>query len=809
MKRFLFIITIVSSITLFSIATLAQSTKNILEISGTIADSLSKKPLDFVTINLTTDGVNAIRATYSKENGTFKLAGIKPLTYTLIINYVGYATKKLRVNMPDTANFIMQLGTIYLSHQHQQLKEVVIQSTKPLIKQEADRVVYDLQADPDSKGSAVFDMLRKIPYLSIDADENILLKGKADYKIFINGRPSGMVESNPKAILKSMPAATIQRIEVITNPSSKYDAEGYAGIINIVTNKKLLNGYNGTLNVNASLPVGGPGAGGSFNARLGALGISAYGGASSYNAPQTTYFNNRVTTGSIATNLDQSGFLKSDSRSGYLGGELSYEIDSLNLVSAQFNVNGNKADGSRSQLSILTKNTQIDEGYDLQNKNGNHNSGFDAALNYQLGFKAHKNRLLTFSYRYLTYNNSLFNDIAISNRINYDNPDYQQNNEGITDEQTIQVDYVHPIRKVNIEGGVKAIFRNNSSNFQYYSLLNGNYIADAGMSNHYGNKQVILAAYNSYRFTLNTWDFSGGMRLERTGVDADFISTASQVNQDYFNLVPSFSLNKNFKNKSSLNFGFSQRIQRPGINRLNPFVNRSNPNFVSSGNPGLRPSAINNVQLGYNLSKKLSINLGVTYSFLKDLALQISTFDAVTKITYITYENLGEGDAFNTSFNLSYPATKALNLSINGNITYINLEGMSNGNLINTSRFSENISAAAGYRFNKGWRLNTNFQFNGRNQTSLQSRSNAMFSASLGVNKDIIQNKLSFSATLSNPFTKYRNNIIETTGPDFLETNVTRNYFRSYRISLNYNFGKLKEAIKKNKRGIKNDDLSN
>ncbi|MBS7565965.1 TonB-dependent receptor [Mucilaginibacter sp. Bleaf8] len=785
----------------------AQSTSGTGEITGLIADSLTKKPVDYVTITLIGANNTSGKATYTRQDGIFRLTHIPVGKYKLGVAFIGYEPKQIQVNLTGSGSF--NAGTIYLRQQQKQLKEVTVQSTKPLIKQEADRITYDLQADPESKGSSVFDMLRKVPYLSVDVNENILLKGKSDYKIFINGKPSGMVDNNPKNILKSMPASTIQKIEVITNPSSKYDAEGYAGIINIITTKTMTNGYNGSANINGNFPVGGPGAGGSLNAKLGTFGIAAYGGGNIYNAPQTSFSNSRVTTGAEPTSLNQYGLNEPDSHSGYFGTELSYEIDSLNLLSAQFNSYGSASSGNRTQSSLLQSGNSIIQGYDLMNSANNNNSGLDAAINYQLGFKSNKTRLLTFSYRYYKSTNTSYNNNDIVSRVQFTEPSYQQNNKGTTDEQTVQIDYVHPLKKVIIESGLKAISRHNNSNYDYLTLTNGVYIPDDNMSDNYENKQIILAAYNNYRFSLKKWDFSGGLRLEHTNTDINFLSTSSTVNQDYFNLVPSLSVNHNFKNQNSLNIGFSQRIQRPGINRLNPFVNRANPDYVISGNPNLRSSAINNVQVSYNASHKLSYNVGFTYTFLRDLALQISNYDEVSRITYTSYENIGKGNAYNVNFNMSYPLTKALNLSMNGNAIYIQMEGISNGEMISTGKFSENFYISAAYKWNNGWRLNTNFSYSGRNQVNLQQVVNPAFGTSVAINKDIIKNKLSFSASVNNPFTKFRNNITETTSADFIQTDVRQDYFRSFKLSLNYNFGKLKEAIKKNKRGIKNDDLSN
>lgn len=388
-------------------------------------------------------------------------------------------------------------------------------------------------------------------------------------------------------------------------------------------------------------------------------------------------------------------------------------------------------------------------------------------------------------------------------------PDYRQNNNTFSGEHTVQVDYVQQIKKLGIEAGVKGIFRNNNSDYQYllFNAASGSFQVDSSQFNLFNYNQNIFGVYNSYQYSFTNWDVKAGLRLEQTSIDADFISTLSTVEQNYFNLISSVSAKRKLGKSSNLNFGFSQRLKRPGINRLNPFVDRSNPNFESTGNPDLRPVLANRLQVGYGVFKKLSFNTGLDFTTVKNIDLKVSYFDPATNITHSTYENIGRAIAFDYSVNASYPVTKNWSASINSTVSFIHIEGLVNKILIKNDWLLYSVSISSGYRFNKGWRVNANLNIIGPNPNSLQGTSNGMIISSFSVNKDIIKDKLSFSASLANPFTKYRHNITRTWGPDFEEVIDNRNYFRSYGLSMNYNFGKLKQAIKKNKRGIKNDDM--
>lgn len=687
------------------------------------------------------------------------------------------------------------------------LKEVTIKADKPIIKQEIDRISYDLQADPESKVSNVLEMMRKVPFVTVDANDNILLKGNSSYKILINGKPSSMMERDAKSVLRSIPASTIQRIEVYTTPPAKYDAEGLGGIINIITYKKIVDGYNGTVNLNERTPSG-PGFGTSVSVKSGKFGLSAFGGGSISNSPSTTNLNVRNTTGNDPTYLNQQGASRSKGNNGYLGTELSYEIDSLNLISGQFNINGSRSNGNSTQRSILAGPADDITGYDLANTNNGHGKGFDAALNYQLGFKNDKSKLLTFSYRYYKYDNSSLAHLTATDRVNYDTPDYDQDDATSASEQTVQVDFVQSFKKWSFEAGVKAIFRDNKSDFQYNTFNTGinQFERDSALSNQYNSTQNILAAYNTWQYATKILTIKAGVRVEQTITNADFISTASATHQNYLDIVPSIAINMPIDKMSGLNLGFSQRLKRPGINKLNPFVDRSNPNFQSYGNPDLGRVLISDIRLGYNLSGKANLNVGLFYDFGRNLDLLVSNFDKATNITYSTYKNLGKVTGIGNFISFSYPLTKSLNFSTNSNIMFFTLDGEADGVMKNISFVTVGIYTSLGYTLNQGWRLNANLDINGRNPTGLQGSSNGVVNTGLSVNKQLIKNKLSFSAALRNPFTKYRNNITETSGTDFTQTITNQNYFRTYTVSLNYNFGKLKDAIKKTRRGINNDD---
>lgn len=775
-------------------------------ITGRIT-SIDHQPAELATLRISKAGsAGIISTTLADTSGKFHLTVYEKGDYLLSVSAVGKDSLMMKITVSDSK--VVELQDIILKPSPHQLATVNISGNRPLIRQEADRVTYDLQADPQSKVSSVLDMMRKVPYLSVDGDENILLKGSSGYRVFINGKPSAMVERNPKDVLRSIPASTIKSIEVITTPPSRYDAEGLAGIINIITNKDVADGYHGSVNINEKGPAGGPGTGGAFTFKEGKFGLSALAGISRNNIPETSGELSRLTTGTNPTRLQQLSTRQSDSHTGYAGLELSYEPDSLNLISGQFNWNSSRQTGRAFQTSTLT-GSEFKQ-YNLGNQDHSKGSGLDAAFNYQLGFKAKKDQLLTISYRYLKNSNSLWNNIDVSDEFNYSNPDYHQTNAESLAEHTVQADYMQSVGKITMEAGLKGIFRKNKSDYQYLTEgpLTGNYDLDQASSNIFNNSQDVLAVYNSYAYQAAKWQLKAGLRAEETIINGAYSQGSDQIQQKYLNVLPAISVNRKFNDRNNLSFSYSIRIQRPAISQLNPFVDRSNPDFETSGNPDLKPITSSAYQVSYLKSGKLTYTIALGYLYFNQVINAFSAYDPVTRVTLTRFENYGKGRVFKSNFYINYQINDHLNINLNTDIRQVTFYGIVNKVTLKNSGYDVYAYLSGGYSFKNGWRANADFTYRKAGILLPLGRTGGFTASSFSLNKDIVQNKLTLSAAASNPFTRYRYVNEQLTGPDYLQTSNYQVYYRRFTVSVNYRFGKLKEEIKKNKRGIRNDDLS-
>lgn len=800
-KNLISVIGILTTLIFYPIAGSGQERKVL--ITATVVDSVNHQPLQFITVSLNTAQKVFVSQVLTKTDGTFQFSAARPAAYRISFSAIGYVTKTIEVKSSDST--AISLKTISLLPATTALATVNIAANKPLVKQEIDRLSYDLQADPESKASSLLEMMRKVPMLSVDGNDNLELKGSSSYKILINGKPSAMMERNLKEVLRSMPASTIQKIEVITTPPSRYDAEGLAGIINIVTHKKIPAGYSGAVNLNATTPTGGPGGGASLSARTGKLGLTTFGGGGIYNTPATVDAIERLTNNTV---LSQQNEKQKDSRSAYFGTEISYEIDSLHLLSASLNLSGSNEHRVASQLSHQTG--QILQQYLLDNTNDGNGNSRDATLNYQSASSRQKDRLLTLSYRYYAFGYHSQSRMGFSRRVNYTQPDFQQSDQGNVSEHTIQLDYMTKVGQLGIEAGVKAIFRNNRSDFLYLTqnVMSGISEADPLRSNRFDNTQDVYAAYNSYQFRLGSIEIKAGARLEYTGIIANFRSSQRAVSAQQLNLLPAIVVSRRLNPSSTLSLGFTQRIQRPGIYQLNPFVDRSNPNVESSGNPDLRPVIANGIQLTYSLQRKAFLNISLDYTGFNSLINQVAAYNESTNITRISYQNTGTAKLISANISLNYPITKKLSLSTNSKLLQGHIQGFSGNSPISTGGFMYAVGWNGGYKFDQGWRVNASVNHKSRSFT-LQREMNAITSSSFSVSKELTAAKLNFSLSVNNPFNKYRSDTKLLTGPGFEQTTSDHPYFRSFKLSLNYNFGKLSQAVKKSTRSIRNDDVSN
>ncbi|AMR31715.1 hypothetical protein A0256_09910 [Mucilaginibacter sp. PAMC 26640] len=779
---------------LFSVS-FAQNIKPTITIKGIVTDSLTSKPLDYATIAITDAVTNApVKSTLSKDNGTFELLNLPAKPYKLSLISVGYKTKTISLK----GAISIDLGKLPISPSNNQLKEVSVVAAKPLMKQEVDRLSYDVAADPESKTLTALDMMRKVPLLSVDGNDAIKLRGSGNYKILLNGKESAIMSRSPSDILKAMPGTNIIKIEVITTPPAKYDAEGLAGIINIITKKNADQGYNGSVNTNYNTAYGYR-ANLNLTVKQGKFGLSAFGGTG-HRPQQTTGFYNQTDFLNQPSSIIQNGSRYNGGNNGYASTELSFEADSLNLLTGSFNYFKNSNARGSTRFTQENDNGNLSN-YTTTNVADGQFEDKDFGINYQRGFKGNKERLLTASYKFSQSNSDIASMVSPGNAT-----DYRQFNSSGTKEHTTQLDYIHPLKVITVEAGGKLIDRNNFSDFHTdpYNAASGQYIRNPAQDNNFDYKQDVYSLYNSYTVKLNKWTAKGGIRYERTNINANFSSSGTNLDQNFTNVVPSVSIQRSLKN-SSITFGFTQRIQRPGISQLNPFIDSTNNRYINTGNPALRPAVNNNFELSYGNFAKGSVNISTSYSFANNTIQQLASVNGT--VTTTTYANVGKNKQLGLDLSMNYPITKKFNVNINAELLRVWLEGFYSSQLFKNSGYQGHVFTNSSYKFDDGYRIGLNVGFDSR-YVLLQGTDNYYLGYGANASKELFGKKASVFVYTNGPFSRFIKLDFYTRTADF--NNISYNYqiFRTFGIGFNYKFGKLNSELKKNKRGINNDDTS-
>ncbi|WP_072546653.1 TonB-dependent receptor domain-containing protein [Mediterranea massiliensis] len=815
------------------LAAAQNSAVSTFQLKGILLDSLTQEGEPYATIRVARKSApgKPVKMLVSGLDGRFKENVKGTGNFVLTITSVG--------RNPIVKNFsvkagqkLVDFGTLYVTDASNELGQVEIVAQKPLVKADIDKIEYNVKDDPDSETNTLLEMLRKVPMVTVDGEDNIKVNGSSSFKVYVNGKPNNMMSNNPTEVLKSMPANTIKHIEVITNPGPKYDAEGVGGILNIVTEGGGFEGYTVTVSGNVSNRGAGGGVFGTV--QKGKFTVSARYNYNYNDSPRSYSGGTQRATDphSEVANLDYEGSSKGDGsfQSGSM--EASYEIDSLNLISASFGLwgGGNSSNGGSNYVG----NSPLDNHLLYQYGIGSHSKSswysIDGGIDYQRLSPTIKGRMFTLSYKVNTRPQT--SDSYSEYDIAYGHDDWtdylrrlqDQHNDGSqnTTEHTFQADYTTPIGEMHtIESGVKYILRNNSSDNDRYlrtSADNADYVFDNEYSTHYRHQNDIIAAYLGYGLKWKKLSGRLGVRYEHTIEDVKYLlGRGDDFRKNYDDVVPSASLGWKLTDLSNLRVGYNMRIYRPGIWYLNPYLDDSNPSSISQGNPELDSEHSHAFDLSYsNFTPKFNINLSARYSFTNNSIQSVTSLvseddipdlseDKKTgkDVLYTTYQNIGKSRNLNLSAYVNWNATKDTRIYANLFGGYTSLKGAEG---LENDGWNLFAFGGAQQTFKHDWRLSVNV-FGQTPWIMLQGKGSSFFSYSVNLNKSFLNRRLSLSAFASNFFQKYNKFESHIEGQGFLQDSWNKYPQMRFGFSVSYRIGELKASVKKAARTITNDDV--
>lgn len=813
-------------------AAMGQDANYAFTVKGMVTDSVSNEGEPYATISIAKKEKpgKAVKMAVTKKDGSFSEKVNGKGNFVITISSMGRKAIVKNFSVKGSEKTI-DLGTLYITDAKNELEGVEIVMQKPLVKADIDKIEYDIESDPDSKSNSIIEMLRKVPLVTVDGEDNITVNGSSSFKVYVNGRPNNMMTKNPKDVLKSMPANSIKKIEVITDPGPKYDAEGVGGILNIVTIGSGFEGYTLTLGGNVS----NRGAGGSLfgTIKSGKLTVSARYNYN-YDGNRTGYSESSRTVTEENISPDASNMVSSSeskSHGNFQSGsiEASYEIDSLRLITMSLGLWGGGNKGN--SISEMTGTSPMDGhtlyGYSAMGRNNSSWKSIDGGIDYQRLFKV-KDRMLTLSYKintnpdtndYYTDYDEISADNGWENYISRLENQYSDNSERTT-EQTFQADYTTPIGKMHtIEGGMKYIIRNNSAENDRYikpAEDGGEYTYDTEQSSHYKHENDIIAAYLGYKIKVKKWSGRLGARYEHTIQDVKYLLGQGDDFRKHFNdLVPSATIGYKLTDMSNLKLGYSMRIYRPGIWYLNPYLNNTDPSNISQGNSNLESEKSHSFNIGYsNFTSKLSLNLSMRYSFTNNSIERLTTMVNDNSIAGLQNPT-GKDVLYSTYENIGKTRSAALNAYVNWNATnstriYANMNGQwqyfSDGKDLSNRGWNMYLSGGLQQSLPKDWRISLNV-FTMTPGITLQGRGTSYTSYGININKSFLKKRLTISAFASNFLKKYMEYKNTMSSADFIQKSVSKYDNQRFGISVNYRLGELKASVKKAARSISNDDV--
>lgn len=790
------------------------------KISGSVIDSGTNQPVEFATIALTDATGKTIDGTIADAKGKFTISKIADGMYTVSLSFIGYQTITQSVVLEGKKNDI-NLSTIKLEEEARQLNEVIVEGKKDLVEERVDRTIYNAENDATTRGGDATDVLKRVPMLSVDLDGNVSMRGSTNITVLINNKPSTIMANSVADALKQIPSDQIKTVEVITSPSAKYDAEGSAGIINIITKKNTLQGL--TLNVDAGAGFRGSNLGINGNYRKGKMGFSLGGfGRANYNV-EGAFDNSQLTTTTDENQVSTQrlSLQNANNRSQGIFGNYNlgwdYDINKKNSVAASIRYglrnNNSFQDALTSQIfendNLLSSSLRDVNTKDLS-------ATVDMNFTYTRLFEKPQREFSVLALYSRNDRNNDFTNTILNSTTEEITQRIKNLNDGLNEEYTIQADYQTPISDNQMfEVGVKEIRRKALSDFSYFTAVgaDGEFVQDNGTtrSNQLNYNQDVLSSYLSHTYSAKSgYSFKSGLRYEYTVIKA-FTRTEDNIDiPEYGVVVPSFNASKKLK-KGTVKASYNRRIQRPSIQFLNPNIQNANPLNVTIGNPSLNPEFTNNFELGYStFFKGTSLNFTTFVRNSNNSIQSIRAPEVRPEGTAIVtrYGNIGQENAYGMSF-FSNVSLGKLSINGGGDVYYADL----NNNVPNPEQNASNQGWVysgrlfGSYDLGNNWALQ-GFSFYRGRRVLLQGYQGGFGIYSLGARKEFKSKKGSVGFGLENflaPSMKIRNSTETST---IVQNSVTVLNNFSFRINVSYRIGKMSfDQPRRRSRSINNDDL--
>ncbi len=781
-------------------------------IFGKIIDEKTNQAIEYVAIRLlSVKDSSVVTGIFTDVDGKFNFENVSYNKYLIKISSTGFQSKIINTISVSAGAKIYNVGTVKLEvDKSMQLEEVRVVGQMDVLKSGIDKKVYNVAEDISVRGGTANDILNRLPSVEVDQDGRVMLRGEGTVTILIDGRPSSLSGGNGKTLLDALPAGSIERIEIVTNPSAKYDPDGTSGIINIVLKKNKLKGFNGAISTNLGSGdlTGGNVAEGNTSLSYRNSWFNLYG---TYNARyldgyrnNTSYIKQTFSDGS--QNIVDQYRTGTDLNAGHtfrVGADFNLKARNTLGVSGTGNI------GIRDRTGDLWNNifdetqTQI-QLWQRTSFDPSQQQNFDFNLNYKWDLKDERGNLIFDVNRSIGnekiqgfYQNNYYNPVDSSTGIQ----SFEKQQLSNVEKNNItsgQLDFTYLMPKINarIETGGKAILRNQQVNTYSETLENSTntYFQDTLANFNYKYDEQIFGIYGIWGQQLGKFKYQAGLRAEQAYQIPNLLSDTIRIVNDYFNVFPSAHIRYAFTPKSEISLSYSKRITRAASSDLNPFTSYSDPFNLRKGNPYLNPEFIDSYDLAYSFESK-KFNLSVSSYFRRNTGV-ITRFKEFydNNTSAITFRNISETNSLGNELVLVYKPTAAWRSTFSWNGNYIwYITNMTD--LPNRQGFNMNFKFNTSYEF---WKKTATIQlsvtYNGPRVT-VQGIAQRQGPVDIAFEKKFKEGKWSIGARVSDVFDK-QGFYMEIDRAEVYQTSEFKWLTRRFYISASYKFGKLEISNK-------------
>lgn len=766
-------------------------------VSGIVIERSSQKSIEFASVELVhlPDSV-IVKGTATDKKGKFIIENIEPGNYFLRSSFIGYESiQSSAFTLIAGAKF--SIGQLELLPESNALTNVTVTGTRAQLNTSIDRKIYNVEQDIMSRSGTASDILRNIPSIEVDVEGNVVLRGSGDVMILINGKPNPLMGRTRAEVLQNLPANSIERIEVITNPSARYKPDGTSGIINIVLKKNVRNGFNGTVSFNA----------GNRDRYNGNVSLNYRPKKFNLFTSYSFRYDTRIRTNKIErTNLDSFSLLAKSffnqntksvgrPRTHIVTGGIDYTLNEKNSLGASATYY-HRSQLRKENASNITwnNNNVITQHFDRFRYAPEKENQVNGTIYFQHDFKKQNHDLR------IEFNTSLEEEKEDNQYINV----YYQPVKPVTKDNTLiqeryqqnqlTIDYSNELSEDSkLEAGYDGLFNEVDLNFygEYYDNALNEFVKDQVKSNQFIYNEKVHAIYGTYQKAFEKFGYEVGLRNEAVFTKGHLIDLDSLVNNNYFNIYPTIHLSYKLRENKELQLNYSKRVNRPEADELNPFPEFQDPRNLRAGNPKLLPEIIHSVEFGYKWQNRIFSFVPSIYFRYKKNGFTSVTLQLNDSTLLTTEQNLSNDQSAGLEAILSVKAGGIFNASLSTNIFYNRIDASNLGYIQNNSIYSASATLTSSVSISKTTMLQISSNYRSARLTP-QGKSYPSIVFNSGIRQDFLKNKLSVTITASDIFSSQRQKT-ELNTPYLHQVSTGRRDGFIIFLGLNYRFGIIKK----------------